>query len=198
MRGPALHASRSERPPRPLMSMLSSGPVMASKPVAKTMMSSSYSASRVLMPRGVIRSIGEAFTSTSETLSRLKVSKYSVSMGGRLAAKGWSKFVSFAAVSGSFTTSRILARMNSAAVSFAALSMSRSRKAARNCRPPFSHAASYAARRSSGEASSAERSEMVKGWPLVVECITRRISAWFSLAQCRKSGVSGPLRAGTL
>ena len=40
--------------------MLSKAPVMASKPVAKTMLSSSYSAARVRTPRGVIASIGVA------------------------------------------------------------------------------------------------------------------------------------------
>jgi hypothetical protein len=68
------------------MSMRSNGPVIASKPVAKTMMSSGYSAAAVRRPAGVIRSIGAARTSTSDTLSRLKASKYPVSMGGRLAA----------------------------------------------------------------------------------------------------------------
>ena len=67
--------SANEIPSRPVMFIRSIGPVMASKPVAKTMMSSGYSASLVRMPDGVIRSIGAAFTSTSVTLSRLKVSK---------------------------------------------------------------------------------------------------------------------------
>ena len=48
----------SAQPPRPRMSMAKSGPVMASKPVAKTMLSSAYSASRVRRPVGVIASIG--------------------------------------------------------------------------------------------------------------------------------------------
>ena len=47
---------------------------MASKPVAKTMLSSAYSASRVRSPCGVIASIGALRTSTRVTLSRLNVS----------------------------------------------------------------------------------------------------------------------------
>ena len=50
-------------------------PVIASKPVAKTMMSTGYSASAVQIPASEIRRMGVAFTSTSETLGRLKVSK---------------------------------------------------------------------------------------------------------------------------
>ena len=46
-------------------------PVIASNPVAKTMMSSSYSASAVRMPAGVISSIGAERMSTSSTLARL-------------------------------------------------------------------------------------------------------------------------------
>ena len=45
--------------------------------------------------------------------------------------------------------------MNSAAVSFAALSTSRSRKVARNCSPPFSQAASYDRRTLLGGVTSA-------------------------------------------
>src|SRR6267378_1331287 len=47
---------------------------------------------------------------------------------------------SFAAVAGSFTIERILARMKSAAVSLAVLSNRMSLKVARNRRPPRSHA----------------------------------------------------------
>src|SRR5438128_1727054 len=50
VRGPSVHASFSLRPARPRMSMLSSAPVMASKPVANTMLSSTYAASRVRRP----------------------------------------------------------------------------------------------------------------------------------------------------
>jgi hypothetical protein len=57
------------------MSMARNGPVSASKPVAKTMMSSSCSFSDVLIPRAVTRSTGVSLRSTSRTLSRLKVSK---------------------------------------------------------------------------------------------------------------------------
>ncbi len=53
----------------------SSGPVIASNPVANTMMSSGYSAAAVRSPSGRIASIGAARTSTSVTLSRLNVSK---------------------------------------------------------------------------------------------------------------------------
>ena len=51
------------------------GPVMASKPVAKTMISSGYSDSAVHTPAGLMRSIGVLFTSTSVTFARLNVSK---------------------------------------------------------------------------------------------------------------------------
>ena len=44
--------------------MRSSDPVMASKPVAKTMTSSSYSAAVVRMPVGVIASMGVSLMST--------------------------------------------------------------------------------------------------------------------------------------
>ncbi len=44
---------------------------MASKPVAKMMMSKAYSFALVLMPAGVMRSIGVSVMSTSSTLSRL-------------------------------------------------------------------------------------------------------------------------------
>ena len=55
--------------------MPSSAPVMASKPVAKTMLSSAYSrVARPQRPSGVIASIGAVRTSTSVTLSRLNVS----------------------------------------------------------------------------------------------------------------------------
>src|SRR4051812_20785923 len=85
------------------MFIRSSGPVIASKPVAKTMMSSLCSApSRVRIPSGVMHSIGVARTSTKVTLSRLNVSKYEVSIGGRLVANGWSISASFAAVALSF------------------------------------------------------------------------------------------------
>ena len=47
---------------------------MASKPVANTMLSSAYVAPCVRRPSGVIASMGALRTSTSVTLSRLKVS----------------------------------------------------------------------------------------------------------------------------
>ena len=49
-------------------------PVIASKPIAKTITSSSYSASAVRIPRGVIPSIGERRMSTRWTFPRLKTS----------------------------------------------------------------------------------------------------------------------------
>ena len=51
--------------------MASSAPVIASKPVAKTIASSSYSPAEVRIPAGVTASIGVAVTSTSVTLARL-------------------------------------------------------------------------------------------------------------------------------
>ena len=74
VRGPAAHFSRSVLPVLPRMSMLSKAPVMASNPVANTRLSSSYSASRVWRPWGVIASMGARRRSTRVTLSRLKVS----------------------------------------------------------------------------------------------------------------------------
>ena len=50
-------------------------PVIASNPVAKTIMSNSNSSSSVLIPLGVISWIGEWRISTSSTFSRLYVSK---------------------------------------------------------------------------------------------------------------------------
>ncbi len=73
MAGPAAQASFSRAPPLPRMSILSSAPVMASKPIAKTMASTSYSRTAVFTPAGVIRSIGSSVRSTRLTLSRLKV-----------------------------------------------------------------------------------------------------------------------------
>ena len=73
VRGPAAHVAFSVRPARPRMSMFSSAPVMASNPVAKTRLSTSYPASRVRTPCGVIASIGVFLRSTRVTLSRLNV-----------------------------------------------------------------------------------------------------------------------------
>jgi hypothetical protein len=56
------------------MPKLKRDPVMASKPVAKTMQSSLWSPSRVRIPFGVIASIGDDLISARVTLSRLKVS----------------------------------------------------------------------------------------------------------------------------
>ena len=55
------------------MSILARAPVIASNPVANTRQSNSYSRSPARSPRGVISSIGASLTSTSSTLSRLKV-----------------------------------------------------------------------------------------------------------------------------
>ena len=56
--GPLFHRSLSFSLPRPRMSMRSKLPVMASKPVAYTMMSNSNSRSLVWRPVRVMRSIG--------------------------------------------------------------------------------------------------------------------------------------------
>ena len=53
--------------------MLSSAPVIASKPVAKTRSSTAYSTPPVRTPFGVIAPMGCVRTSTRVTLSRLKV-----------------------------------------------------------------------------------------------------------------------------
>jgi hypothetical protein len=72
--GPCAQRSFSRWPPVPRMSMRSKAPVMASKPVAKMMMSNSYSASLVRMPLEVTRSIGVARVSTRVTLGWLYTS----------------------------------------------------------------------------------------------------------------------------
>ena len=74
VRGPSAHFRASVRPALPRMSMFMRAPVMASKPVANTMQSSSYSASLVLRPPRVISSIGDLPTSTRVTFGRLNVS----------------------------------------------------------------------------------------------------------------------------
>jgi hypothetical protein len=51
--------------------MRSIGPVIASKPVAKTMMSTGYSASAVQIPARLMRSLGAPRRSTSVSLGRL-------------------------------------------------------------------------------------------------------------------------------
>src|SRR5699024_11895577 len=58
----------------PRISILNNGPVIPSNPVAKTMISSSTSSAEVLMPFGVICSMGFFFTSIKDTLSRLNLS----------------------------------------------------------------------------------------------------------------------------
>ena len=73
VRGPAAHFSFSVCPARPRISMLSSAPVIASKPMANTMLSTAYSWPRVWMPCGVIASIGCVRMSISVMLSRLNV-----------------------------------------------------------------------------------------------------------------------------
>ena len=74
VRGPADHFSFSETPARPRMSISVSAPVIASKPVANTILSSWYSAIEVRRPELVISSMGVARTSTRVTFSRLNVS----------------------------------------------------------------------------------------------------------------------------
>ena len=51
--------------------MRSMVPVMASKPVAKTMQSTAYSSPATTIPAGVIRSTGFVRTSTRSTFGRL-------------------------------------------------------------------------------------------------------------------------------
>ena len=55
------------------MSIFDSAPVMASKPVANTMLSNSYSASEVRMPFGVISTSDVLRTSTRCTFGLLNV-----------------------------------------------------------------------------------------------------------------------------
>jgi hypothetical protein len=57
------------------MSTDTSGPVMASNPVANTIVSNSNDSSTVSMPVSVIAMIGVRRTSTSRTWGKLKVSK---------------------------------------------------------------------------------------------------------------------------
>jgi len=57
----------------PLMSIFSSAPVIASKPVAKTIASTGYSRPLARMPAGVIASTGSPLTSISVTFGRLNV-----------------------------------------------------------------------------------------------------------------------------
>ena len=69
--GPSCHFSESKLPPLPTIFIFASAPVIASKPVAKTMASNSYSLAPCRIPFGVIRSIGLLETSTNCTLLRL-------------------------------------------------------------------------------------------------------------------------------
>ena len=70
-RGPAAHFSRSDRPSRPRRSIASRAPVIASKPVPSTIVSSANSSSPTRRPRSLISSIGRSRIETSRTLSRL-------------------------------------------------------------------------------------------------------------------------------
>ena len=88
-------------------------PVPKSKPVAHTMTSNSRTPSVVSIPVGVIRTIGLSRRSTSDTLDRLKASKYPATNGGRFSPKRWSVGISRSAVAGSATMPRILSAMNS-------------------------------------------------------------------------------------
>ena len=147
---------------------------MASKPVAKTMMSKLNSVVLVLMPSGVMHSMGVSRRLTKSTWSELNVSKYPLSMGGRLAANGWSISLSCSALTGSVTVWRILFRMKSAAVLFESGFCSKSLNVARNCRPPLIQASSYIWLRSSSLTSWTKRSEIRNGCALVLLVITSR------------------------
>jgi len=67
--------SLSVTPSTPVTSTDTSGPVMASKPVAKTMASNCSDSSAVSMPSSVTVTIGVRRRSTRWTWGRLKVSK---------------------------------------------------------------------------------------------------------------------------
>ena len=75
MRGPSAHFWFSVCPLRPLMSILATDPVMASKPVASTSASTSYSLPPVRTALAVISSIGLDLMSTSVTFERLNAAK---------------------------------------------------------------------------------------------------------------------------
>ena len=109
--------SSSARPPVPRMSIFNSAPVIASKPVARTMASTAYSRSRAWKPAGVITSIGSRLTSIKVTFERLYFAQYPVSK--RLAAEEFFD-ESSSATSGLRTISRILLRTDSTARSLAA------------------------------------------------------------------------------
>ena len=68
---PSAHLSRRSTPPSPTMSTRVSVPVMASKPVAHMMTSSSYNWPLTTKPFSVTSSIGCDLVSTRWTLSRL-------------------------------------------------------------------------------------------------------------------------------
>src|SRR6476646_1472141 len=71
--GPPDQCCFRETPALPRISMLLRAPVMASKPVAHTMLSSAYSAFAVRTPVQVISRIGVDLASISVTLARLNV-----------------------------------------------------------------------------------------------------------------------------
>ena len=72
--GAGVRVSSSVAPSRPRMLIFSSAPVMASKPVAKTMVSTSWWPWAVCTPVGVMRVMPPSEMSTRVTLSRLNVS----------------------------------------------------------------------------------------------------------------------------
>ena len=85
---------------------------------------------------------------------------------------------SASATTGSRTTSRILERANSCAVRFASASVNRSVNALDSAlMPPRRQPVSYAARRSSGVASSAARSGGAMGTPASLSRARRRRSS---------------------
>ena len=98
------------------MPIFNSAPVIASKPVARTMASTAYSRSRTWKPAGVIASIGSRLTSMKVTFERLYFAQYPVSTRSRLQPRTFFGESNL----GLCTISRILLRTNSAARSLAA------------------------------------------------------------------------------
>ena len=76
---PASHASVIFAPPEPITFIAFKGPVIASKPVAKTIMSNSNEPCSVWIPVGVMRSMPPRRRSTSSTFSRLSADTMPVS-----------------------------------------------------------------------------------------------------------------------
>ena len=157
VRVPFFHFSFRVSPSCPSMSTATSAPVMASNPVANTMVSNSNSSSLVRMPVGVISTSGVRRRLTSRTFSRSWRLVVPVSRHGRLVPSGWSNGQRSSAVCGSFTIARMRSRTYSQAVSLASLLVSRSLKASSMpTRFPDSNPTLYTASRSSLVASNAD------------------------------------------